>query len=199
MKILIASNNKHKLIEIQEILDSSNIKGVQLVTPNEFLGYSIEVEETEETLEGNATLKAKAYFDISKIPVIADDTGLEIDTLHGQPGVNSARFSGVHGNDVLNRKKVLELMKDTPEEKRTARFRTVICFESEANTDYKEGICEGKIINEEHGTNGFGYDSIFVPNRYNKTFAEMNAEEKNKISHRGKAIRNFVEFLKKSC
>ena len=198
MKILIASNNKHKLSEIQEILDSSNIEDIQLVIPNEFPGYSIDVPETEDTLEGNSYLKAKAYFDLVKIPVIADDTGLETDALKGLPGVHSARFAGEHGNDALNRKKLLELLNDIPDGQRTARFRTVICFVNNDIPAYIEGICEGKIIDKEIGTNGFGYDSIFVPFGYNKTFAEMNAEEKNKISHRGKAIINFVAFLKNS-
>lgn len=195
MKILIASNNKNKLKEIREILDISTPGKFQLLIPNDLLDYEVDVEENADTLEGNALLKAKAFFDIVKLPVIADDTGLEIDALKGQPGVHSARFSGEYGNDSKNRAKVLNLLKDIPIPQRTARFRTVICFINRERIEFIEGICRGKIIHEEHGTNGFGYDSIFIPEGFNKTFAEMTADEKNKISHRGKAIRNLAELL----
>jgi XTP/dITP diphosphohydrolase len=195
MKLLIGTNNKHKAREIQQILDKRNPGEVKLLTPAEVLGKVIDVEETGATLEENAFLKASKYFEMTKIPCFADDTGLEIDALSGLPGVQSARFSGVHGNDAANRKKVLDLLEDVPSEKRTARFRTVISFADGKNVKYFEGRCEGKIINEERGQNGFGYDSIFVPDEYKQTFAEMNPEKKNELSHRSKAVLNFLNYL----
>ncbi len=195
MTILIATNNKHKKIEIQNILLGLNLNNFQLVTP-ESLGILIDVEETSDTLEGNAKLKAQAFSNISRLPVIADDTGLEIDFLDGQPGVYSARFAGEDGNDTLNRAKVLKLLQNVPDSERSARFRTVICFIHNHQIHFIEGVCEGKIINEERGINGFGYDSIFIPKDYKKSFAEMSSEEKNQISHRSRAIQKFAEFLK---
>ena len=198
MKLLIGTNNKHKVKEIKEILDEEFPGRFEIVTPDDVLDNSVEIEETGKTLEENAYLKSSKFFSLTNIPSISDDTGLEIEALNGEPGVNSARYSGVHGNDAANRKKVLKLLNGVPDEKRKAQFRTVICYVDDRKTEYIEGICSGRIINEERGTNGFGYDSLFVPDGYDKTFAEMTAEEKNRVSHRGKAVRNLVEFLKKS-
>lgn len=194
MKILIATNNKHKINEILSILEEKIPGQIQLVRPRD-LGINLNVEENTNSLEGNAELKARAFFNAAKIPVIADDTGLEIDALNGQPGVISARFAGEPSNDERNRKKVLELMRKIPEKERTARFRTVICYIDEKTTNFIQGKCEGKIINEERGNAGFGYDPIFMPDGSNKTFAEMTAEEKNAVSHRGNAIKNFADWL----
>lgn len=195
MTILIATNNQHKKIEIQNILLGLNLNNIQLVTP-ESLGILIDVEETSDTLEGNAKLKAQAFSAISGLPVIADDTGLEIDFLDGQPGVYSARFAGEDGNDTLNRTKVLKLLQNVPESERSARFRTVICFIHNHKIDFIEGLCLGKIADEEKGSNGFGYDPIFIPEDSKKSFAEMAPEEKNQISHRSRAIEKFAELLK---
>ncbi len=195
MKILIASNNKHKISEISKILDEYFPGQFEVLSPRE-LGIDLDVEETADTLEGNAELKARSFFKAAHIPVIADDTGLEIDALNGKPGVFSARFAGEPPDDSKNRLKVLELMKNIPEEKRTARFRTVICYYDNAKPVFIEGKCEGKIIDEERGNAGFGYDPIFVPQGYKKSFAEMQPAKKNAISHRAKAILNFVNLLK---
>ena len=195
MKILIASNNTHKISEIQKILNLRYKDKFELLSPND-LSLTLDVDESANDLEGNAELKAKAFFEAAKIPVIADDTGLEIDALNGEPGVYSARFAGENANDSQNRHKVLGLMKDVPDNKRTARFRTVICYIDSNHTAFIEGNCDGKIIKEEHGDAGFGYDPIFMPEGFDRTFAEMTADEKNYISHRGKAIRNFADWLK---
>ena len=164
---------------------------------SEVLDELFDVVEDGLTLEENAFKKASEYHNLTVLPCFADDTGLEIDALNGEPGVHSARFAGEHGNDAENRKKVLYLLSNFPIEKRTAQFRTVICFYDGSKPYFIEGICKGKINFDEKGTNGFGYDSIFIPDGSTKTFAEMNPFEKNEISHRGKAIRNFVQFLKK--
>jgi non-canonical purine NTP pyrophosphatase (RdgB/HAM1 family) len=196
MKLLIATYNLHKVREIKEILDKEYPEKFKVLTPDDVLEKYIEVEEIGTTLEENAFLKSSEFYKLTKLPSIADDTGLEIEALNGEPGVNSARYSGVHGNDAENRKRVLKLMKEVPKEKRKARFRTVICYVDGEQIEFIEGICAGRIINDERGSNGFGYDSLFIPEGFDKTFAEMAPEQKNSLSHRGKAIRNLVKFLK---
>ncbi|MBM2815031.1 MAG: non-canonical purine pyrophosphatase, RdgB/HAM1 family [Ignavibacteria bacterium] len=220
MKILIGTNNQHKIREIRQIFHEFNLDAIELLTPAEILESPLEIEENGATLEENALLKARAFFEPSKITSIADDTGLEIDALDGKPGVHSARFAGIElgtgdwglgignpspdpcppppvpgANDASNRKKVLKLMENVPPESRQACFRTVICLVDDEKKMYFEGICEGKIITEERGSSGFGYDPIFVPDGFTRTFAEMIAEEKNSISHRGRAIRALAEYL----
>jgi XTP/dITP diphosphohydrolase len=197
MKILLATNNKHKLEEIKLIFDIEIGDTIQLLTPAD-LNLELDVPENENTLEGNAYLKAKAFFDASGIPSIADDTGLEIDALDGQPGVRSARFAGEPANDAKNREKVLALMNFISTDRRSARFRTVICYYDSTGKHLIEGSCEGQITKEEAGYNGFGYDCIFIPDGYSLTFAEMKALVKNSISHRSKAIINFVRWLKEN-
>ena len=195
LTILIASNNQHKQKEIEQILENNQINDIKIIKPAD-LNISLDVEETADTLKENALLKAKAFHQASNMPCIADDTGLEIDFLNGQPGVMSARFAGEHGNDSANRKKVLSLLEGQPELARTARFRTVIAFVDSEHTEFVEGIVEGKIITKEIGTNGFGYDSIFKPDGFNETFAEMEDVQKNQISHRANAIKNMIDFFK---
>ena len=195
MKILLASNNRHKQREIQQIFDSVAPGFIELLAPGDVLQKTIEVEETGKTLEENAYLKAKAFFDLARMPCIADDTGLEIDALNGAPGVHSARFAGERCDDASKRRKALEMLKGAPPEQRTARFRTVFCYIDGAQARYAEGICRGKIIDEERGSGGFGYDSLFVPEGFSQTFAEMSASQKNELSHRGKAALNLVEIL----
>ncbi|MFH1050117.1 MAG: RdgB/HAM1 family non-canonical purine NTP pyrophosphatase [bacterium] len=200
MILLLGSNNKYKASEIKQIFEETGLRpdstsdfSVKILS--DVLNEFFDVVEDGDTLEENAFKKANEYFQITNIPCFADDTGLEIDALNGSPGVKSARFAGEDCIDKNNRKKVLELLKNIPDGKRTAQFRTVICFVDSKQTKYIEGVCKGKIIYEERGTNGFGYDSIFVPVGFGKTFAEMDADEKNLISHRGNAIRKFAEFI----
>lgn len=191
MDIILASNNANKLREMKEKLSKY---GMQVISQKE-AGYDIEVEETGTTFAENAILKATEINKISGKPVIADDSGLEIDYLDGAPGVYSHRFAGENATDEDRINKVLNLMKDVPEEKRTARFKCAICYIDETGEKYIfEGVSEGKIGFEPKGNNGFGYDPIFISEK-NKTFAELTGEEKNSISHRGRAIEKFVKFL----
>lgn len=196
MILLLGSNNKHKASEINQIIEFALPNKFEIKILSDVLDNDYDVVEDGKTLEENAFKKAFEYFQLTGLPCFADDTGLEIDYLNGLPGVNSARFAGKHGNDAENRKKVLFLLEKIEKVLRTAHFRTVICFYDGNNAEYFEGVCEGLIIRDERGTNGFGYDSIFIPNGFDMTFAQMNADEKNTISHRGKAINKFVTFLK---
>jgi XTP/dITP diphosphohydrolase len=195
MKILLATNNENKYKEIYSKFKEQNLP-FELLSLNQVTNEKIEIEEIGSSLEENALIKAREVYNLFKIPTIADDTGLEVEALGGLPGVNSARFSGVHGNDAENRKKLLGLLKDVPLEKRNARFRTVICLYDGTEPKFFEGVCKGKIIFSERGSKGFGYDSIFVPENYEKTFAEMELGEKNRISHRSKAISLLIDYLK---
>jgi len=196
MKILIGTNNAHKVREVRQILETELTGKFDLLTPADVFDEEIDVEETGLTLDKNAFLKADEFFSKSGIPCFADDTGLEINALHGHPGVRSARFAGEDCDDAANRKKALDLLKDVPDSDRSAQFRTVICFKDGTDTLYVHGVCPGKIIKEERGGEGFGYDSIFVPEGYEQTFAQMSAELKNKLSHRGKAVAKLVKILK---
>jgi len=187
-KLLFGTNNSHKLKEIREIVgEFYEILDLQA------LGKSIEVEETEPTLEGNAKLKAKAFYDEAHIPCFSDDTGLEVEALHGKPGVHTARYAGDHCSAADNMAKLLEELRDTPN--RAAQFRTVIAFYDGQEMYTFEGIVRGRIATQPMGLGGFGYDPVFIPFGYVQTFAEMEASEKHGISHRGKAIRKFAHFL----
>ena len=196
MKICFGSNNQHKLKEISAIFKQHFADKLELVYPPDLLYYKLDPEETGVTLNENALIKAQEFFDATRLVTFADDTGLEIAALGGKPGVFSARFAGEDCSDAENRKKVLRLMKEVPSGERYARFRTVICFYDGKDMEYIEGRCEGKIITRELGENGFGYDSLFVPEGEDKTFAQMTDKEKNKISHRSIAVQNFIKFLK---
>lgn len=190
--IILASNNKNKLREIKKEL---SIFGIDVISQKE-AGYDIEVEETGTTFAENAILKAEEIFKMSKKPVIADDSGLQIDALNGEPGVYSARYAGENATDKDKINKVLNLMKNvTDNTKRTARFRCAICYiDINGVKHIFEQTCEGIIAKETHGNNGFGYDPIFMIGE--KSFAELSSEEKNEISHRGKAIKELVQYLK---
>ena len=191
--IILASNNKHKIQEIKAKLELLNI---DILSQSES-GYNIDVEENGTTFAENAAIKAKALYEIIKKPVIADDSGLEVDLLDGAPGVYSARFCGPDATDKDKYNKILELLKDVNDiEKRAARFKCVICYIDERGKEhFFEGACEGTISFEPKGDGDFGYDPIFLVG--DRTFAEMSEEEKNKISHRGLAIDKLFEYLKK--
>ncbi len=186
--LLFATNNKHKLYEIKEAIGSSiEILGLYEAGINE------DIPETGITLEENALQKAKYISDKYHINCFADDTGLEIEALGGCPGVYSARYAGEDGDFENNIKKVLAEMQNC--NNRKARFRCVIALITNGKTDFFEGIINGKLLNEKRGQGGFGYDPIFVPDGYDLTFAEMPIEEKNKISHRGIAVKKLVDYL----
>jgi XTP/dITP diphosphohydrolase len=188
MKLVFATNNLHKLREVQEMLSNS----IELLSLKD-IGCFEEIEETENTLEGNAKLKADYITQKYGFDCFADDTGLEVDALDGKPGVYSARYAGEHGNAEKNMEKLLFELKN--KSSRKAKFRTIIALNLRNKQYLFEGICEGEILNEKKGEKGFGYDPIFKPSNALCSFAEMNSEEKNIISHRGIAIQKLVQFL----
>lgn len=191
MKIIAATKNKNKLREFGEIL-----KGFEIISQEE-AGVDIDVEETGTTFEENSYLKAKAIYDITGITTIADDSGLCVDALNGEPGVYSARYGGEGYDDKGRVQLLLKNMKDVPEEERTARFVCVITLVGDEGVLTARGECEGKIDYSPRGENGFGYDPVFYVDRFEKTLAEVTPEEKNSISHRGKALKIFAEKLNK--
>ena len=191
MKIIAATKNKNKLREFGEIL-----KDFEIISQEE-AGVDIDVEETGTTFEENSYLKAKAIYDITGITTIADDSGLCVDALNGEPGVYSARYGGEGYDDKGRVQLLLKNMKDVPDEERTARFVCVITLVGDEGVLTARGECEGRIDYEPKGENGFGYDPVFYVDRFEKTLAEVTPEEKNSISHRGKALKIFAEKLAK--
>lgn len=190
-KIIFASNNKGKIRELKDILSPM---GIEVVSQRE-AGFDIEADETGTTFAENSEIKAKAIYELAKIPVLADDSGLCVDALDGQPGVYSHRFAGENATDEEKCRYILEKLENISDEKRTARFICDMCFIDENGREYHaEGRCEGKIGKEEKGNNGFGYDPIFVVG--NRTLAELKEAEKNKISHRAEALKKMKEILK---
>lgn len=190
-KIIFASNNKGKIRELKDILSSL---GIEVVSQRE-AGFDIEADETGTTFAENSAIKAKAIYELAKIPVLADDSGLCVDALDGQPGVYSHRFAGENATDEEKCRYILEKLENVSDEKRTARFICDMCFIDENGREYHaEGKCEGKIGREEKGNNGFGYDPIFVVG--NRTLAELEETEKNQISHRAEALKKMKEILK---
>jgi len=188
MEICFATNNEHKLAEVQKMLPETVI----LKTLAQ-IGCTIELPETQNTLEGNSKQKAQYVFENFQINCFADDTGLEVEALNGEPGVYSARYAGAQRDASDNMALVLEKLKG--QKNRKARFRTCITLVLDGEYFQFDGIVNGRILEESRGDQGFGYDPIFVPDGSEKTFAEMSAEEKNKISHRGRAIEKLVEYL----
>lgn len=193
MKFIIATHNLKKRDELQRILAPLSI---EVLTAEEAGVELTDVEETGVTFEENARLKAVSGCQESKMPCIADDSGLEVDALNGEPGVYSARYAGEHGNDGKNIEKLLFNLKDVPEEKRTARFvSSVCCVFPDGRELTVRGTCEGKIAFEPQGNGGFGYDPVFLYD--GKSFGTFTAEEKDKVSHRGNALRKLAEELPK--
>ena len=194
MKLVLASKNQHKLVELQTILGQM---GIEVVLQSE-LGIDVDVEETGVTFAENAMLKAKAVMEASGMAAIADDSGLVVDALNGEPGVYSARYGG-RPTDLDRTMLLLENMKDVPEEKRTGRFVSAIaCALPDGREVTAEGVCEGTILFELRGNGGFGYDPVFYVPALGKTFAQAGAEEKNAISHRGNALREFCKAWKEN-
>ena len=189
MKIIAATKNKNKLREFGEIL-----KGFEIISQEE-AGIDIDVEETGATFEENSLLKAQAIYETSGIPAIADDSGLCVDALGGEPGVYSARYGGEGLDDEGRVELLLKNMKDIPDEKRTARFVCAITMVSDDGIITARGECEGRINYAPVGENGFGYDPVFYMEEYDKTTAQMTPDEKNAVSHRGKALRIFANKL----
>ncbi|MDE6827808.1 MAG: RdgB/HAM1 family non-canonical purine NTP pyrophosphatase [Alistipes sp.] len=188
MKILFATNNAHKLSEVSEVLGD----GFRLLTPRD-CGVTEEIPETQPTLEGNALQKARYLHERTGLDCFADDTGLEVAALGGAPGVRSARYATDGHDFAANNRLLLKNLEGTTD--RRARFRTVIALILNGEEHFFEGIVEGRIIDAERGAEGFGYDPLFIPDGGDKTFAEMSAEEKNAVSHRGRAVRRLAAYL----
>jgi len=188
MRLVIATHNIHKVAEVRQILDQR----IELLTLDD-IGFKGEIPESERTIEGNAIQKAYFVYNRYKISCFADDTGLEIDALNGEPGVFSARYAGESCNFDNNMKKVLSAMQFI--QNRSARFRTVIALLLEGKLKTFEGVVTGEILNERKGEKGFGYDPIFQPSGLKQSFAEISLDEKNKISHRAIAVRKLVSYL----
>lgn len=189
-ELVIATHNKHKLDEIQKLLGDR----IKLISLRD-LGCNEDIPETGTTLKENAYQKAKYVWEKYKKNCFADDTGLMVEALDGAPGVYSARYAGEHCSFDDNIDLLLENMEGKTN--RNARFETVICLIQDGKEQYFEGRCEGCILTERYGKGGFGYDPIFMPNGYGESFAELSMEEKNKISHRGKATDKLIKYLLK--
>lgn len=198
MKIVLATRNKHKVEEIKQIikiyLDEKLYSNLEILSVSDFDGVP-EIEEDGKTFEENALKKAREVYKFTGLPSISDDSGIEVDFLNGEPGVFSARYAGESATDEENNRKLLKLLDGVPVERRTARFRCVIAYVDGEVEKTFEGVVEGKIAFQPRGTGGFGYDPLFIPNGFDLTYAEMPRDLKNKISHRSKAVKKFVEFL----
>ncbi|WP_276380678.1 non-canonical purine NTP diphosphatase [Flavobacterium sp. H4147] len=188
MKLVFASNNKNKIKEIQSILNGT----IQLLSLED-IGCHEDIPETADTIEGNAILKANYVTERYGYDCFADDTGLEVRALNGEPGVYSARYAGEQKNADDNMNKLLEALKD--QENRSAQFKTVIALNLNGEQHLFTGLVQGNITLDKTGNHGFGYDPIFQPEDYHETFAELSAEIKNKISHRAKATEQLIDFL----
>jgi XTP/dITP diphosphohydrolase len=191
MKLVFASNNKNKIQEIQALVPNT----IQIVSLEE-IGCFEDIPETADTIEGNAILKANYVTEKYGYDCFADDTGLEVEALNGAPGVYSARYAGEQKDANDNMDKLLSELKD--KSNRKANFKTVIALNLKGKQNIFTGIINGKIIEEKIGTNGFGYDPIFVADGYEKTFAELSMEEKSTISHRGIAVKQLIEYFTKN-
>ena len=192
MKLVFATNNPNKLQEVSNMI-SNQIKIISLKD----ISFNEEIIESENTIKGNAILKANFIKNNYGYDCFADDTGLEVDFLNGKPGVYSKRFAGKNATDELNMKKLIECMEESTN--RTARFKTVIALNINNKLTTFTGICEGEILTKKRGSNGFGYDPVFLPKGYNKTFGEMDMADKNKIGHRSKAVNKLITYLNNYC
>jgi non-canonical purine NTP pyrophosphatase (RdgB/HAM1 family) len=188
--IVFVTNNKHKLSEVREILgDEFDIRSL------DDIGCNMDIPETGDTFKDNALQKAQFVKRFYGFDCFADDSGLEVESLGGAPGVHSARYAGGDGHDDgANNEKLLKELEGMPNRK--ADFKTVIAYVTGDAINFFEGKVDGRILTEQHGEGGFGYDPLFVPDGYDKSFAEMMPEEKNKISHRARAVKKFADFLK---
>lgn len=189
MKLVFASNNINKIKEIQQLVPDT----IQIVSLQD-IGCFEDIPETADTIEGNAILKANYVTEKYGLNCFADDSGLEVEILNGEPGVYSARYAGEPKNDEENMNKLLLNLND--KENRKANFKTVICLNLDGTQHLFTGIINGKINEKKIGSNGFGYDPIFIADGYTKTFAELTMEEKSSISHRGIAVKQLVDYLR---
>jgi XTP/dITP diphosphohydrolase len=189
MELIFATNNAHKLEEIKAALPQMEIQGLKEA------GVFEDIPETGNTLQENARIKARYLFDLKGVDCFADDTGLEVEALDGQPGVYSARYAGADCSFKNNNEKLLKELKGKPSRK--AQFRTVICFIGQGQEYFFEGVCKGEILLDYQGEDGFGYDPIFRPSGFLESFAEMTMDQKNEISHRGLAVKKLIVHLQR--
>jgi XTP/dITP diphosphohydrolase len=189
MKLVFATNNLNKLAEVQKMLPDS----IELLSLKDINCFD-DIEETATTLDGNAKIKANYITEKFGYNCFADDTGLEVESLNGAPGVYSARYAGEPSNSENNMQKLITELNG--KENRVAQFRTSVCLNLDGKQFLFNGICKGEILTKKQGEKGFGYDPIFQPKGFDNSFAQMTSEEKNTISHRGLAIKKLVEFLK---
>ncbi len=193
MKLLFATRNQGKFREVKYLCEQAGWAAISL---ND-IGLDLSVKEDGATFAANAYKKARAAFELTKMWVLGEDSGLEVDALGGQPGIMSARFGGEGATDLERNQRLLEMIIAVPYEKRTARFRCVMCLiNPQGEEKFFEGVCEGKIAHTIRGITGFGYDPIFIPEGYGFTFAELEWAVKNEISHRARALRQVIEYLK---
>ncbi len=199
MKIVLATRNKHKVEEIKQILeiylDPNLYSQLEILDISNF-PWVPEIEEDGKTFAENALKKARVIHELTGLCSIADDSGIEVDFLNGEPGIYSARYAGERATDYENNEKLLRLLDGVPIEKRTATFRCVLAYVDGRVEKIFEGATKGKVIFEPRGMGGFGYDPLFVPDGYELTYAEMPKDLKNRISHRSKALQKFAEFLR---
>ncbi len=194
-RLVVASHNRAKAAEIQRILFGEGLE-FEVVSLADFPEVTLPAE-TGRTFAENALLKAAHAAEATRLPAVADDSGLEVDALNGEPGIRSARYVGEDATDQDRCEKVLTLLRDTPDDRRTARFRcAAACAEPSGVTLLAEGTCEGRIAHEPRGFGGFGYDPIFVPEGESRTMAQLTPEEKHAISHRGRAFRELARLLR---
>jgi len=187
-RLVFATNNKHKLEEVSAVIGEK----INILSLTDIQCFD-DIPESADTLEGNALLKSRHVFQKFGMDCFADDTGLEVEALDGEPGVYSARYAGEDSNAERNIEKLLAALSGKPNRK--ARFRTVISLIMDEKIHYFEGIVKGEIIEQKRGNSGFGYDPVFVPEGFSQTFAEMGSDEKNKISHRALAVNELIQFL----
>ncbi len=191
MKLVFATGNPNKVMEVNDLLgDLFDIQSLKDI------GCQVDIPETQATIEGNAIQKAQYIVDHYAMNCFSEDTGLEVKALNNEPGIYSARYAGAAKNAEDNMNLLLKNLSDQTD--RSAQFRTVVALYLNGNMHTFEGICKGKIIEQKKGDHGFGYDPIFVPEGYGKTFAELDKTTKNEISHRGKAVRKLIAFLKEN-
>ena len=197
IELVLASRNRKKIAEMSALLSGTVKEEIRILSLDD-VGYTGDIEENGATFEENALIKAREASRFSGLTSVADDSGLMVDALNGAPGVYSARFAGEHGNDAANNEKLLSLLENVPDEQRTARFVTVIaCVLPHYDKPLiAHGSVEGRILRAPRGNSGFGYDPLFYYEPYGKTFAELSAEEKNAVSHRGNALRALSQWLK---
>ena len=189
-RLVFATSNAHKLSEIRGILPHFDIAGLQDI------GISEDIEETGTTLEENALIKAKFLYEKTRMPSLSEDTGLEVFSLNGAPGVHTARYAGEEKDPEKNMEKLLAELEY--KSNRQARFRTVISYVAQDETHFFEGIVNGSIALKKSGSKGFGYDPVFIPEGFDQSFADLDVFIKNKISHRARAVSKLIDFLSQS-